>query len=143
MTKHTGRLMEKQVFYMVHDMARKNAMNSVATAPHGYRVEIREPSRSLDQNAAQWPYLQAFAEQVQWPINGVLTTITPDDWKDILTAAYRADMVRVAPSFDGRGMVMLGQRTSRFGKKEFSDWLEFLKAAASERGVVVYEDEVA
>ena len=135
--------MEKRVFFLAHDVARRSAIECVASAPVGYRVEIREPSRSLDQNAAQWPYLQAFAEQVQWPINGVLTTITPDDWKDILTAAYRADMVRVAPSFDGRGMVMLGQRTSRFGKKEFSDWLEFLKAAASERGVVVYENEAA
>lgn len=135
--------MEKRVFYMVHDQAKQRAMQAVANAPAGYRVEVKEPSRSLDQNAAMWPILQAFADQVQWPINGVMTNLTPDDWKDILTAAYRADMVRVAPSFDGRGMVMLGQRTSKFGKKEFSDWLEFLKAAASERGVVVYEDEVA
>ena len=135
--------MEKRVFFLAHDVARRSAIECVAAAPAGYRVEIREPSRSLDQNAAQWPYLQAFADQVQWPINGVMTTLSPDDWKDILTAAYRADAVRVAPSFDGRGMVMLGQRTSRFGKKEFSDWLEFLKAAASERGVVVYENEVA
>lgn len=135
--------MTKQVFYMVHEIARQNAIKCVIAAPAGYRVEVREPTRSLDQNAAQWPYLQAFADQVQWPINGVMTSISSDDWKDILTAAYRADMVRVAPSFDGRGMVMLGQRTSRFGKKEFSDWLEFLKAAASERGVVVYENEAA
>lgn len=135
--------MEKRVFFLAHEVARRSAIECVASAPAGYRVEVREPTRSLDQNAAQWPYLQAFADQVQWPINGVMTNLTPDDWKDILTAAYRADMVRVAPSFDGRGMVMLGQRTSRFGKKEFSDWLEFLKAAASERGVVVYENEVA
>lgn len=135
--------MEKRVFFLAHEVARRSAVECVATAPAGYRVEVREPTRSLDQNAAQWPYLQAFADQVQWPINGVLTYLTPDDWKDILTAAYRADMVRVAPSFDGRGMVMLGQRTSKFGKKEFSDWLEFLKASAAARGVVVYEEDCA
>jgi len=135
--------MEKRVFFLAHEVARRSAVECVATAPDGYRVEVREPTRSLDQNAAQWPYLQAFADQVQWPINGVLTNLTPDDWKDILTAAYRSDMVRVAPSFDGRGMVMLGQRTSKFGKKEFSDWLEFLKASAAARGVVVYEEDCA
>ena len=135
--------MEKRVFFLAHDVARRSAIECVASAPAGFRVEVREHSRSLDQNAAQWPYLQAFSEQVQWPINGVMTSLSPDDWKDILTAAYRADMVRVAPSFDGRGMVMLGQRTSRFGKKEFSDWLEFLKSAAVERGVVVYAEDAA
>jgi hypothetical protein len=33
------------------------------------------------------------------------------------------------------GMVMLGQRTSGFSKKEFSDWLEFLHATAVDREV--------
>lgn len=29
------------------------------------------------------------------------------------------------------------------GKRKFSDWLEFLHAAAAARGVVVYPEEVA
>lgn len=134
--------MEKQVFYMVHDVARQNAMNSVAAAPHGYRVEIREPSRSLDQNAAMWPILDAFASQLQWPVNGVMTELSPEDWKDLLTAAFRQDSARVAQGING-GMVLLGARTSKFTKKEFSEWLEFLHAVAADRGVVVYEDEAA
>jgi hypothetical protein len=36
------------------------------------------------------------------------------------------------------GMVLLGQRTSKFSKAKFSDFLEFLHATAIERGVVVY-----
>ena len=33
------------------------------------------------------------------------------------------------------GVVMLGQRTSKFGKKEFSDWLTFLHSVAIDRSV--------
>ena len=36
------------------------------------------------------------------------------------------------------GVVMLGKRTSKFGKKKFSEWIEFLHAEAAEQGVVVY-----
>jgi hypothetical protein len=133
--------MTKQTFILVHDMARQRAVEAVRNAPHGFAVSVGEPSRSLDQNAAQWPILEAFSEQLQWPVNGKLTTLTKEEWKDILTAAFRKE-TRVAMGLNG-GFVMLGQRTSKFGKREFSDWLEFLHATAAERGVVVYAEEAA
>jgi hypothetical protein len=133
--------MAKQTFYLVHDMARQRAVEAVRNAPQGFAVTVGEPSRSLDQNAAQWPILEAFSEQLQWPVNGKLTTLTKEEWKDILTAAFRKE-TRVAMGLDG-GFVMLGQRTSKFGKREFSDWLEFLHAVAAERGVEVYVEEAA
>ena len=68
--------------------------------------------------------------------------ITDEDWKDILTAAFRQELARVAPGING-GMVLLGARTSHFKVKEFSDWMEFLHATAADRGVVVYQDEAA
>lgn len=36
---------------------------------------------------------------------------------------------------------MLGLRTSKMGKRKFSDFLEFLHATAVDRGVLVYEQE--
>ena len=84
----------------------------------------------------------AFAQQLDWPINGQMTKITADDWKDILTCAFRNEQPRVAMGLSG-GMVLLGQRTSKFGKREFSEWLEFLWATANERGVVVYQEDAA
>ena len=99
-------------------------------------VTVSEPTRNLDQNAAQWPILQSFAEQLQWPVNGAMVQMTPEEWKDVLTAAFRRETVRVAMGLDG-GMVMLGARTSKFSKREFSDWLEFLHATAAARGVDV------
>jgi len=125
---------DKHVFHLIHDRARENAKVLINSAPDGYIVTISEPNRSLSQNSAQWPLLQAFAEQLEWPINGRMGKISADDWKDILTAAFKQELARVAPGLNG-GMVLLGARTSKFKVKEFSDWIEFLHATASERGV--------
>jgi hypothetical protein len=120
--------------------ARKNAALFVHTAPDGYVVTIGEPSRTLEQNAAQWPYLAGFAAQKQACINGVMQYVTDDDWKDILTGAYRGES-RMA-MFDGK-VIMLPLRTSQMGKKVFSDWMEFLVAMAAQYGVEpVYKNEM-
>ena len=133
----------KRIFILgAHPLARGNAARAVQEAADGLAVTIGEPSRSLEQNAAQWPILEAFSEQLQWPVNGRMVTMAAEEWKDVLTAAFRGEQARLAMGLDG-GVVMLGQRTSKFGKKEFSDWLEFLHATAADRGVVVYEAETA
>jgi len=131
----------KQTFVLVHETARKRALAAVTTAPDGFVTVVCEPTRNLDQNAAQWPILQAFSDQLVWPVNGKMETLTPEEWKDLLTAAFKRETVRVAMGLDG-GMVMLGARTSKFGKKEFSDWLEFLHATAADRGVDLEMDRV-
>ena len=132
----------KKIFRLVHPTARANAVSAVQQAQDGHVVTIAEPSRTLDQNATQWPILEAFAKQAQWPVNGRMEWITAEDWKDILTCAFRNEHPRVAAGLNG-GMVLLGQRTSKFSKREFSDWIEFLYATAAERGVVVHADEAA
>jgi hypothetical protein len=133
---------DKRVFKLVHAEARRRAVEAIQTAPEGYAVTVSEATRSLDQNAAQWPILQAFADQLQWPVNGAFVWMTPEEWKDVLTAAFKRETVRVAMGMDG-GMVMLGSRTSEFGKKQFSDWLEFLNATAAARDVDLHYREHA
>lgn len=124
------------VLKLTGEAARKAACRHVLAAPEGYVFRLGEPNRNLDQNAAQWPILEAFAQQIEWPINGKLQRITADDWKDVLTCAFRNEQPRVAQGIDG-GMVLLGQRTSKFSKREFSDWLEFLNATAASRGIIL------
>ena len=117
--------------------ARQNcALYVLHGAPEGMVVTVSEPTRSSDANSAMWPILHAFSEQLEWPVNGAMVTMQPEEWKDVLTAAFRRETVRVAQGLDG-GMVMLGQRTSKFSKREFSDWLEFLNATAALRGVEI------
>ena len=129
-----------QSFRLVHDTARRLALEAVQEAPDGWIVVVQEPTRNLEQNAAQWPLLTAFSQQLQWPVNGALCWLTPEEWKDILTAAFKQENVRLAQGMNG-GVVMLGDRTSKFGKKQFSEWLEFLHAVAADRGVVFKEPE--
>lgn len=124
--------MRKQTFIMAHDMARQRAIQAVKEAPEGYAVTVSEPNRTLDQNAAQWPYLAGFAAQKELCINGVMQKVTDDDWKDVLTGVWIGE-TRMA-AFDGK-VIMLPQRTSQMGKKVFSDWMEFLVAIAAQSGV--------
>ena len=105
-------------------------------------LSLAPETRSQAQNRLMWPLLTAFSKQMQWPVNGQMVHMTPDDWKDVLTAAFRGESVRLAMGLDG-GVVMLGQRTSKFTKAEFSEWIEFLYSTAAIRGVAlpVWESE--
>jgi NinB protein len=131
---------QKRIFNLVHSEARRRAMSSVSEAPAGFVVTVEEPNRTLEQNAAQWPILEAFSQQLLWPVDGEMVRMSTEEWKDVLTAAFKGETVRLARGLNG-GVVMLGLRTSKFGKKSFSDWLEFLHATAALRGVTVYADE--
>jgi hypothetical protein len=131
--------MTRQTFILAHPVARQRALEAVQTAPEGFAVSVAEPTRSLEQNAAQWPIFDAFAKQKQLMVNGKMEWVTDEEWKDVLTAAFNEELNRVA-HWKGR-MILLGQRTSKFGKSRFSLWLEWLHAAAVEEGVTVYADE--
>ena len=129
--------MRGKSYRLVHATARRLALEAVRNAPDGYAVTVGEPTRSLDQNAAQWPILDAFEKQRQWAVNGELYWMTSEEWKDVLTAAFEGETKpRLAAGLNG-GVVMLGRRTSEYGKKRFSEWLDFLNAAADELGVDV------
>lgn len=99
-------------------------------------ISVDEETRTLAHNAVQWPILNAFADQLLWPINGAMTKITADDWKNILTSAYRQETVRVAQGLDG-GMVLLGHKTREFKASEWADWMAFLESVAADRDVKI------
>lgn len=126
--------MDKRLFRFVHAQARKLAAELCMTVPDGWIAVFSEPTRTLDQNADQWPYLQGFADQLQWPVNGQMVWMTKEEWKDVLTAAFEQETVRLAQGLNG-GVVMLGSRTSHFGQKKFREWMEFLRATAALKGV--------
>jgi hypothetical protein len=120
------------IFTLAHATARRRAIQAVQEAPDGWVVRVTEPTRSLEQNAHQWPYLQGFAKQKQLCINGVMQWVTDDDWKDVLTGCLNGEMRMAA--YDGK-VIMMPQRTSKMGKKVFSTWMEFLIAMAAQAGV--------
>ena len=101
------------------------------TIPSGpVEILMRRPKRSLDQNALMWPLLKDFSEQVEHFGN----KYTQEQWKDLLTAGF-VGCVDYAPSLDGKGLVAFGVRTSEWPKDTFSQFIEFMYAEGSERGV--------
>lgn len=103
---------------------------------HAYLLTLHAEDRTAAQNRLMWPILTAFSQQLLWPVNGRMERLAPDEWKDLLTAAFRGESVRLAMGLSG-GVVMLGARTSKFSKAEFSEWIEFLYATAADREVVL------
>jgi hypothetical protein len=66
-----------------------------------------------------------------------MSSLTAGEFKDILTAAFEGETSpRIAPGLEG-GMVMLGRRTSRYGKRRFSEWLDWLNAASYHAGIKI------
>ena len=108
--------------------ARQNAAKAVMEAPEGYIVTIQEPTRNLEQNARLWASLTEVSRQVDWHGNH----LTPDEWKDVFSAALKRQ--KVVPGIDG-GFVVIGARTSKMGKREFSDLLEMVYAFGAQHGV--------
>ena len=131
---------DKRRFFLVHAQARQNAVECVRTAPDGWCVEVKPRTRSLEQNSRLWAALADISRQIQWPVNGVLMHLPPEDWKDIFTASLRGEM-RFTVGTEG-GQVLLGQRTSRMTVKEMSDLLELINSFAAKRGIELH-DEVA
>ena len=109
-------------------------LNTVLESGKTYMLTVKQETRSQAQNRLMWPLLECFSKQLQWPVNGAMVDMEPQEWKDVLTAAFRRESVRVAMGLDG-GVVMLGLRTSTFTKAEFGEWIEFLYATAEARGV--------
>ena len=106
------------------------------TLPGGaVEIAARRPAekRSLSQNAKLWPMLEDVAGQQHLVIDGSLEWANAEDWKDVFTSALRKHQ-RMAKGIDG-GLVMLGMRTSKMKKAEFSDLIELMYAYGAEHGI--------
>lgn len=105
------------------------------------RVELSEakPTRSIDQNSRMWALLSDVSHQVEWPVDGKLQRLSPEEWKDIFSAAHTKGQ-RVAQGIEG-GFVMLGARTSRMNVGDMIDLQTLIEAFGIEHNVVWGEPE--
>lgn len=125
--------MDKQVFNLISPLVRRNAAHAIASAPEGYRVEIRPRTRSLDQNAMMWSILADLSKQVDWMVNGAATKLEAEEWKDVLSASLNQE-TRMSQGIRG-GIVMLGQRTSKMTVRQMSELIELALSFGTEKGV--------
>jgi hypothetical protein len=115
-------------FVLSHDSARANAIEAIKTAPQGYCVSIKAPTRSLEQNSLMWSVLNDIARQVEW----YGEKLTSEDWKTMLTASVKKQKTR--PGIDG-GFVVMGTSTSKMAVSEMTELIELAYAFGADKGV--------
>ena len=91
-------------------------------------VELKEQTRSVEQNARMWAMLTDVSKQVDW----YGQKLTPDEWKDVFSASLKKQ--KAVPGLDG-GFVILGQRTSKMSIRDMGELMELIEAFGAERGV--------
>lgn len=102
-------------------------------AGHRYCVEVKQETRTTNQNRMLWSILFDLSAQVQWPVDGKAQKLAPEDWKHILSAGLQKHQ-RIAQGIDG-GFVMLGQRTSKMTVAEMGELIELAYAFGAEHGI--------
>lgn len=111
-------------------------MKAALMAGHRLTMEVKPETRSLAQNRRLWAMLTDISEQVNW----YGQKLTPDEWKDVMSAALKKQ--KVVPGIDG-GFVVLGLRTSKMTKAEMTELQELMAAFGAERGVIFRDEEEA
>lgn len=91
-------------------------------------IEVKEKTRSTEQNARMWALLTDVARQVDW----YGQKLTPEEWKDVFSASLKKQ--KAVPGLDG-GFVILGQRTSKMSIREMGELMELIEAFGAEKGV--------
>jgi hypothetical protein len=117
-----------KTFILANDMVRKNAQEAIKTAPQGFFVTIKQPTRSLMQNNRLWALLTDVSQQVDW----YGRKLAPQEWKDVFTAAMKKQ--DVVPGIEG-GFVVLGRSTSNMTKAEMNDLQEIISAFGAQYDV--------
>jgi len=131
-------LSEKQRFRLAHDQARQLATAAIWRAPEGWHVEIKPPTRSLDQNAKFHALCSDIAKAgIEWAGE----KRTAEEWKALLVSAHAAatqsgfDLVR---GLEGE-MVQLRESTAAMTKARSSSLIEYVTAWAAQRGIALRE----
>lgn len=123
--------MNKQQFILVNIDVRLNAIKAMYQAPDGYVLEIKPPTRNLEQNAKLWAMLSDISKQVTYHSK----KLSVEDWKSLFTGSLRGFELVPNINSDG-GYVMLGESTSQMSKSRFSELIEMIYAFGSENDVI-------
>lgn len=97
-------------------------------------VDVKEATRSLEQNALLHALLSEIAINVIWA--GKRRSI--EVWKRLLTAAWlraRGESVEVLPAIDGHGIDVVFRATSNLTIAECADLITYIQAWAAEQGL--------
>jgi hypothetical protein len=123
--------MSRYYFILDTKADRIRAVNVIAAAPDGARVEVKAARRTLDQNSKMWAGLTDIAMQLPW--HG--KKLRPDDWKILFLDALKRETEAV-PNLDGTGFVNIGRSSSDLSKGEMADMITLIEEFGARHGVV-------
>lgn len=119
-----------QTLTLANPSVRALAHRLIEIAPNGAVLNIKEASRTNDQNAKLWAMLSDIARAK--PMGRVLST---EVWKALFMNAAGFTCT-FEPTLDGQGVIPLGFKSSRLNKGEFSDLIECIYAFGAEHDIV-------
>ena len=123
--------MRSDTYIIRTEHIRDSLIRFIRACPLGdVRVQITAGARRTSaQNDLMWARLDELSERMPWDGE----KLTPDEWKDLLSACWRKQ--KVVRGIEG-GLVFLGAKTSRLSVGEMNDLLALIDAFAAERGFV-------
>ena len=113
-------------YLLNNEQARKAALYAVEAAPMWFVCEIKERTRTADQNAALHAMLADIARQKEW--GGKKRSV--EDWKALMVSAHRIaqqEAGEVVPGLEGE-FVQLRKSTTAMGVKELGSLLDYMNS---------------
>jgi len=124
----------KRQFILVHDEARRGALQCVAEASDGMVVTVSEPTRNLDQNAKFHAICSDLGKAgIQWAGK----KRTAEQWKILLVSGHAMatkEGAEVIPGLEGE-FVNIRESTALMSKKRSSSLIEYAQAFCASVGV--------
>lgn len=113
-------------YLLVSDTARRMALRAVEAAPLGYVCEVKERTRTSEQNSALHAMLADIAKQKEW--GGKKRSV--EEWKCLMVSAHRIaqkEAGEIVPGLEGE-FVQLRKSTTAMGVKELGSLLDYMGA---------------
>ena len=132
---------DKRIYFLVHETARKLAAAQVMLAPDGFVVEIKPPSRNLEQNSKFHAICSDIANSgLEWA--GKVRTAA--QWKVLLVSGHAMatnEGAEVVPGIESE-FVNLRESTALMSKKRGSSLIEYAIAFATSNNIVLHDHEI-
>lgn len=135
--------MEKRVYSLYQPVQAHKAMREawdwikpMLMAGNRLTLEVRQRTRSVEQNALLHAMLSEIAAQKEW----AGAKRDAETWKRLLVAAWcraRGESVELLPAIDGHGVDIVFRRTSKMTVAEVSELCEFIMAWAVENDIAL------
>lgn len=120
---------EKVTFVLHNDDVRAAVHRFLTSVPDGYVVEIKPPTRTLEQSARFHAAVRDVSRQVEW----YGRKLPEEVWKIMFVASLYKQ--QVFPDLNGDGMLVINAKTSRLTTREMGDLTDFVYAFGAQHGV--------